>query len=429
MNPEAAMAQVSSLLLARFARLPRRSEDTWQGGILRMPMWVDGPDGTPYRPWGGVWVSLETGLANMKLAEPNEEEGMVALDALLELGFRFAQTRPAAIQVADQALGEQIARALGDPELAVTVDPRLDAVKAMVQRMAVETNGEPHPAALDREGMTVERMRAFAAAARDFYVAAPWRHLSDEDLIHVETPKVGKAFRHVTVLGRAGQTFGLGFFASAKDLDKLYTSPDPDTLLEGGGRWTVLFGEPWETPFSDLDLREEHGFPVAASGAHPLAAWFGPSGRMRRPDARELGDIETILLALSRTTEAEIDQGRWSHEVIAHDGSHRVTLAIPELLRPLEAPPDHERHGMPDRRAMDRVLLEVQRFAASQEFASESELNDAIQAKFTGSMDTVISTASTPGERAQDLVYRAMDARGRRRESRPHAGSRISDRG
>jgi tetratricopeptide (TPR) repeat protein len=402
-------------MLARFTRLPRRSQDTWQGAILRMPMWVDGPDGTPYRPLGAVWVSLETGLANVKLAESNEEEGTVALDALLELTFKFARTRPAAIQVADKALGEQIARTLGDPELAVTVDPRLDEVKAMVERMAAETNGEPHPAALDREGMTVERMRSFAGAARDFYVAAPWRHLSDEDLIHVEAPRMGKAFRHVTVLGRAGQTFGLGFFASAKDLDKLHASPDPETLLEDGGRWAVFFGAPWETPFSDLDLWEEQGFPVAAAGAYPVAAWFGAPGRMRRPDARELADIETILLALARTTEAEIDQGRWSHEVVAHGGPRRVTLAIPELLRPLDAPSDSARHGMPDRRVMERMLLEVQRFAATREFASESEMNDALQAKFTGSMDTIASTASTPVDRAQDLVYRATDARGRRR--------------
>lgn len=31
-----------------------------------MPMWVDGPDGTPYRPWGDVWLSLETDLANAR---------------------------------------------------------------------------------------------------------------------------------------------------------------------------------------------------------------------------------------------------------------------------------------------------------------------------------------------------------------------------
>ena len=409
------MAQVSSLMLARFMRLPRRSADAWQGGILRMPMWVDGPDGTPYRPWGGVWVSLETGLANAKLAEAAAGDPTLAVDALLELAFKFAQSRPAAIQVTDQALGEQIARTLGDPELSVTIDPRLAEAKAMLEHMAADTNGPPHPAALEGRGVTVERMRAFAVAARDFYAAAPWRHLSDEDLIHVEAPRVDKAFRHLTVLGRAGQTFGLGFFASPRDLDQLHASPDPETLLEGGGRWTVLFGVPWETPFSDLDLWEEHGFPVAAPEAYPVAMWFGGSGRMRRPDAHELGDLERILLALSRTTEAEIDQGRWSHEVSAHGGPHRVTLAIPELLLPLDAPPEPARHGMPDRRVMERLLLEVQRFTATQEFASEAELNAAVQAKFTGPMDAVPSTAETPLERAQDLVYRAMDARGRRR--------------
>jgi hypothetical protein len=108
-------------MLARFTRLPRRSADTWQGGVVRMPMWVDGPDGTPYRPWGGVWVSLETGVVNVKLAGADSGDATLALDALLELGFKFARTRPAAIQVADLALGEQIALALGDPELAVTV--------------------------------------------------------------------------------------------------------------------------------------------------------------------------------------------------------------------------------------------------------------------------------------------------------------------
>ena len=75
-----------------------------------------------------------------------------------------------------------------------------------------------------------------------------------------------------------------------------------------------------------------------------------------------------ILLALSGTAEAEIDQGRWSHQVMTHDGPCRVTLAIPELLCSLDAPPDRARHGMPDRRVMERLLLEVQRFVAAREF-------------------------------------------------------------
>src|SRR5262249_32768786 len=104
-------------MIARFTRLPPRSQDTWQGGVVRVPMWVDGADGTPYRPWGVVWVSMETGLVNMKLAENDGDPGALALEAMVELGFKFAQTRPSAIQVTDGAMGEQIVRALGDPQL------------------------------------------------------------------------------------------------------------------------------------------------------------------------------------------------------------------------------------------------------------------------------------------------------------------------
>jgi tetratricopeptide (TPR) repeat protein len=402
-------------MVARFMRLPRRSEDTWQGGILRMPMWVDGPDGTPYRPWGAVWISLETGLANAKLSESNQDPGQLALEAMFELGFKFAQTRPSAIQVADGALGDHIVRALDDRELIVTVVPRIDTVKAMVRQMEVETDRNPQPAALDAPGVTLERMRAFAVAARDFYDAAPWRHLSDEDLIRVEKPTLAEGLRYLTVLGQAGHAYGVGFYASPEAYEAVRDSSVTEMFVDADGRWTVLFGPAWETPFSDLDLWEEQGFPLAGPAAHPLALWFGPSDRMRRANARELGDIETILLALSRSTEAEIDQGRWSHEVVAHDGPRRVTLAIPELLRPLDAPPDRGSRGLSDRRAMERVLVEMQRFVAGREFASESEMNEAMQAAFRRPIDEIASTASTPLERAQELAYRAFDARGRRR--------------
>src|SRR5262249_9767513 len=134
-----------------------------------------------------------------------------------------------------------------------------------------------------------------------------------------------------------------------------------------------------------------------------------------RANARELNNLETILLALSRTTEAEIDSGRWSHEVVAHDGACRVTLAIPELLLPMDTSPDREFRGLDNRRVSERLLLDVERFAAGREFAAEPEMNKAIQLAFEGPIDRIPSTADTPLERAQDLMYDAFDARGRRR--------------
>src|SRR5437667_12034182 len=107
------MSAVPTLLIDRFRRLPRRSSETWQGGFVQLPDWVDpGPDGEPYRPWAAVWVSLATGVVNVKIdPAPDARDWTVARDALLELGLKrgFAGCRPARLEVASEPLGRQIA--------------------------------------------------------------------------------------------------------------------------------------------------------------------------------------------------------------------------------------------------------------------------------------------------------------------------------
>jgi hypothetical protein len=66
----------TAIRIERFRRLPKRETHTWQGGIVRMPMWVDSPSGgPPFRPWGAVWVTKPDGLVNMQLAESQEKPG------------------------------------------------------------------------------------------------------------------------------------------------------------------------------------------------------------------------------------------------------------------------------------------------------------------------------------------------------------------
>jgi hypothetical protein len=43
------------LALGRFKQLPQRSGEIWQGGLVRLPAWIDhptDPEGEPYRPTG-----------------------------------------------------------------------------------------------------------------------------------------------------------------------------------------------------------------------------------------------------------------------------------------------------------------------------------------------------------------------------------------
>ena len=409
------MPPIPSLVIDRFKRLPRRADEAWQGGLVRVPTWVEAPDGTAHRPWGAVWVSLATGLVNVQLeAGDVAPDWTLVLQSLTDLGFKFARCRPARLEVADEALGAQLAAALADPELAVTVRDGLPTVHQMVRQMVAPLEDAPPPDALDAPGVTVERMRAFAAAARDFYQAAPWRYLSDADLIHVEAPAVAPGLAHVSVLGAGGRTFGLGFFTNPREFEALLASPEPETFLSRRGKWAALYGPLQDMPFGDVDLWEEHRLPVAGPAAYPVAIWFGPDRRLRRPRAAELADLEALLLALAQSTEAEIDRGRWSHEVRTHDGPRAVTLAIPELLAPLDAPPPRQ-PGLPDRRAMERLTLEAERFVQTSMFESLDEVNAALLQRLSGPIDDIPSTAATPLEKAQDLIYRAFEARGRRR--------------
>jgi tetratricopeptide (TPR) repeat protein len=409
------MDPVSSLAVGRFMRLPRRATDTWQGGLVRLPVWIDETGGEPRRPWGGVWVSLESGMVGMQLGAG--ADWTLALEAMIDLGLKFTRGRPARLQVTDAALGARLVAALGDRDLAVSVVTALPDALARVREFAEASRGAPVPPdALGGRGVTVERMRTFAEAAREFHAAAPWRRLCDADLIHVETPAAGRGLEYLSVLGGAGHTFGLGFFADTADFEAVQQGPDPHDTPESflaGGRWSLYYGPKWELPFGDVDLWEDHGLPVAGDAAYPVAIWFGPDRRMRRPEARELSYLEAILRVLAASTESEIDRGRWSRTVSTADGPCLVTLAIPELLLPLDAP--LPRRGPVDRRLAERVLLESERFLARHPFADPEAASRALRERFAGPIDDIPSTATTPLEKAQDVVFRAFEARGRRR--------------
>jgi hypothetical protein len=378
--------------------------------------WIDrGPDGRPYRPWAGIWVSRKTGFVHLKVeAEPGAHDWRLALDALIEFGLEqhLAGYRPGRLQVADKHLGLRLLAAIGDSDLALTVLSDLPAVRRVLTDMAEHVAGAPLPPnALDVPGVTVDRMRAFAEAARRFYEAAPWRQLSDADLIHVEAPAAEPGLGHVTVLGGSEQTFGLGFFDSVEDHTETQESPEPE-LFFARARWSLFYGPISHLPFGDADLWEDYSLTVAGDDAYPVAVQFRPGRQPRRPDARVLSHIESLLRVLAETTENEMDQGRWTRQVEAYDGPATYRLCLPDLLV------DGRTVGpraLRDRRAMERVMLEMERFMARSEFRDIGQANQAIRRRFSGPMDAISSTSSTPLEKAQEIAYRAFDARGRRR--------------
>lgn len=184
----------SSLALGRFKQLAQRSNDVWEGGLVKMPMWIDSPDDTlpPWRPTGAVWVSVRTGLLHVVLPEEGEEATAdFALRALLEFGLKWAKQltgRPSHVRVKDAALLEALSPALAGLDTTMEIAADLPDVRDALRSLEENANDTVRvPGLIDSPGVTLAHVRAFAAAAARFYEAKPWRHLANDDLIVVAT--------------------------------------------------------------------------------------------------------------------------------------------------------------------------------------------------------------------------------------------------
>ncbi|MGH9330537.1 MAG: tetratricopeptide repeat protein, partial [Vicinamibacterales bacterium] len=305
-----------------------------------------------------------------------------------------------------------IRTALADPDVPVVVRPHLPAVTAALEDLAASV-GDARPDALSTPGVTVEALRGFAAAAARFYRAAPWRHLTNDDLIRVEAPAAGKGLALAVVMGGGSDIFGLSFLSSVEQFELIAAGAPPEEAAPLGA-WAVYFDAAWEIPAVDLMLWERERLPLAGDQAYPFAVRIDADGGVHRPDAGLFAYFEGLLAALADTSEDEMDRGRWTRRVTTAQGEKSFTLALPDLVgesgrrkprRPIDAP---------DPRVLERFNIEIERTFASREFESLDEANTALE-RFSGvSVDELPSTATTPLERAQDLMYQAFDARGRR---------------
>ncbi len=80
---------------------------------------------------------------------------------------------------------------------------------------------------------------------------------------------------------------------------------------------------------------------------------------------------------------------------------------------------------MMDRRAMEKSTWDINRLMRDQEFGSIEEANAFLE-KFTGVREIPVTAKSDPLEKAQDVMYEAWNAQGRRRVELAHKALEIS---
>jgi len=408
--------------IEQLKRTPQRPESVWQGGLFRTYSWITGEGPKPFRPWVALWVSAtDHKIGPPSLFRPEEYDSARAVDSLLQFirDPDFGGYRPGRIEVCDPALAEHLRTFLYEAGIDVVCKDSLPLVDGILTDMAETALGHPlPPGVLSGKGVTIERVSRFADAAKVFYLAAPWNHLTDEDLIHIESPKPPPGLRYTTVLGAGGSAFGLGFFGSANECWSMRRAADPAQWLANRKRgvWSVTFGDITELPFDDVDLWEEHHLAVADETGYPYAVCYNRRKDVTRPDARTLAFLEGLLLALARSTEEQMDAGRWSVMVETADGPAEFTLTLPDILDP----PNHkelmDRGFMPDRRAFEQMHAQMQRFLADKEFSTIEEVNAALAQEFMGEIpDPGRFPPRDALEQAQNLCYEAFGSIGRRR--------------
>jgi tetratricopeptide (TPR) repeat protein len=423
------------LAFGRFKQLPQRTSEVWQGGLVRLPAWIDNPTdpaGPPYRPIGALWVSLRTGLIHVDVPpEGSSASAEFALSALLEFGLKWAKElegRPGRIEVPDAALRDALAGYLANLFTTVVIVDDLPAVReALTNLEAAASDGQRFPGLLESRGVTPDRLRAFAEAAAAFYAARVWDHLANEDLIVVDGETIPKGMRHVSVLGQGGQEYGLSFFDSRKAFERVLDLAD-----ESADRaHSVTYGPIDELPFADADAWLDYALPVAGPRAYPLAADMHRDGTVRRPDARDLRAAEALLRALAATTEDELDAGRWWKHVDTFDGPIELTLTLPLLLEAEGGKVSIATRIRMMPRLAERSRVRINRMLENQTFESLDEMNAAVdEANERGLFDMPAEAAAgrelTPLERAQELAYDAIEAEGRLRVKRARQALALS---
>jgi tetratricopeptide (TPR) repeat protein len=404
----------------RIRRLRKSRGEVWQGTIIRVPQWVVEEGQAPVRPILAVWFSMNSGRINTgALRKPSERNPAMLLDAMAGEGGGgqgIPGIRPEKLVVADESTAEYLRQELG-AEFEISVKSELPGINSVMQHMQQKlpvTSGYGFRRDSD---VTPQRLRAFAEAAADFYRAAPWQHLIDEDLIRIESPAGREELSHISIMGAGGTAFGLAFFRSPAQHAELEQATDMRKFhRKHGGLWAITFGPIMSLPLSDADHWEDDGFPVAGANAYPTGAKQDSAQRtIDRPDAATLAFMEGVMRALAATSEDELDRGRWTKKVSTADGEVEFTLALPGIVDETAPAPTVAQRGptSAQRREMERALARLNSVEVDREFATPQEAEQFLREELEKSNQP--EAPITPLIQAEDLVDQAAAARGRKR--------------
>ncbi|MGD9093825.1 MAG: hypothetical protein PVF74_13335, partial [Anaerolineales bacterium] len=274
--------------------------------MRKLRTWIIEDDDVPTRPYLILILNIGTGqILQTDLVDhsPDPEEVLEALLTTMRQpneDLEFSPHRPLRVDFEDLKLQKSIAPELDMIGVRAKYGPQTDNLNAFVKDLESHlSGGEPEiPGLLSQTKVTRGMVKSLFSAAADFYRAAPWVQLSNDDPLAIQVAPQNDPW-FVTVMGQGGVEYGLALYQKLEDLEDTYLSNVQSIeSIPSRGIHSFLFNRISEIPFDDLDAIERYGWEIANPQAYPFPVIFLPPDEVRRPGRVEILWYEAAFRAI-----------------------------------------------------------------------------------------------------------------------------------
>jgi tetratricopeptide (TPR) repeat protein len=341
--------------------LPQHSE-TWYFAVRKLRIWIAPEGEEPERPYLSITFNLKEGIIqDYQLGEkPTALEAQETLFSAMRKPQKELKTlphRPARIDFEDRDLMEALTLALQEIGVETRYRPQ-DFINQLVKELEEHLGGgeQETPGLLSQRKVTAKLVSNLFNSAAEFYRAAPWVQLQNEDVLSIRLPSQKKPY-YAIVMGQGGIEYGLALYKRWEDVERQYLPhDDPEETIPPDGLNSFFFNPINEVPFDDLEAIERYGWEVAGQDAYPVPLVFVPPDEVQRPDRDVLLWYEAALRAIPifvenhilRDAEGEIEPVEADIPVTISTGPVTVQIKYPAGELPLTRLPEYSFEEMDD---------------------------------------------------------------------------------
>ncbi|MEJ2351818.1 MAG: hypothetical protein P8Y03_18685, partial [Anaerolineales bacterium] len=387
-----------------------QSTETWYLAVRQLRTWVAPEGEQPERPFLTITVNADTGgihgfALGEKPAPSQAKQSLFEAMARPPKELDVEPHRPARIFFEDRELYKAIAPALQAAGIETKYRGHSEMIDELVAHLeAGMREGAPEvPGLLSQREVSPKIVSKFFAAAADFYRAAPWVQLSNDDLLAVRVGDQEKPY-FVIVMGQGGVEYGLALYLDWAQVLQFFQPHDHALeVVPEEGAHSLQFESITGVPFDDLEAIERYSWEIAGPQAYPVPLVFVPPDAVKRPDGGEILWYTAALQAIPAFAKGHLerdDQGE-IQPVQAH-------LMVPGPTGPQPVQVTYPAGDLPKQWGRDQILdLDLE--------SPEGEFDLPFDRRaIEGSMMDLGGMFSEPAvpsdvQKAQQLMYQAWE--------------------